>query len=936
MGAGVRANLRTALRCAGGMAIAIMAMTHALAEGTGDELLPTGQTITPLAPPGAVFQHLNAGTEGKAEDEVSQAVTSVTSPDGHTLLVLTSGYNLRFGSDGKKIPEASTEHILLFDISAGPPKPVQSLHVANADGGIAFAPDGRHFYVGGGSDDVLHVFALGDKGWAQEGTPIALGHKAGNGIKQAPSAAGVAVSADGAAAVVADRYNDAVTIVDTAARKVTAELDLRPGRIDPVQHGVPGGEDPDWVAIKGNDTAYVSSQRDRQVVVIALAAPAHVAARIKIDGTPNRMVVSPDGALLYVAADNSDTVAVIDTATNAVRETIAVAAPPGVLARRDHEHGAAPNGLTLSSDGATLYVSDGGTNAIALVPLDGAAPHHVAGLIPTGWYPNSVSLNSAGTMLYVINGRSDPGPNTGGCSHNRFDAAAAAKCQAANRYVLELSKAGLQSLPVPDAKTLAGLTATVARNDGFSTGPDPADTKLMDVLRSRIKHVIYVVKENRTYDQVLGDLKPGNGDPSLTLFGAAITPNEHDLAHRFVTLDNFHDVGEVSGNGWPWSTAARETDVGVKSIPMNYAGRGAAYDVEGTNRNINVALPTLEARRAADPATPDDPDLLPGTGDVAAPDGVTGGPGRGHLWDAALRAGLSVRNYGFFLDLLRYAPGQASPVPLDPDPFASKTVEAFPTDTALMTRTDPYFRGFDDRYPDFYREREWEREFAQFARQGNLPSLLLVRLMNDHMGSFADAIDGVNTPEKEVADNDYALGRLVEAVAKSRYKDDTLIFVLEDDAQDGPDHVDVHRSIAFVAGPYVKHGAVASRHYSTVNMLRTIEDVLGVPPLSLYDAYQRPMSDIFDLTLKSWSYDATPSAALKDTKLPLAMIRGDAGGERLASTHDAAWWAAATQGYDWSAEDKNDAGAFNRVLWSGLAGDRPYPDVASPEAPVTR
>jgi len=490
--------------------------------------------------------------------------------------------------------------------------------------------------------------------------------------------------------------------------------------------------------------------------------------------------------------------------------------------------------------------------------------------------------------------------------------------------VLQRSQAGFLALPVPQAEDLRQLTDTVAANNGFARVPDSDDTKMMAALHARIKHVIYIVKENRTYDQVLGDLGRGNGDPSLAIFGAKVTPNEHKLARQFVTLDNFYDSGEVSGEGWPWSTDARETDTGVKAMAMEYADRGQSYDVEGTNRNVNVALPTMAQRLAANPETPDDPDLLPGQADVGAPDGPAGEEDRGHLWDDALRAGLSVRNYGFYCDLERYSLKNKSPLPLDRDPAASKTIVAYPAGAGLQNITDPYFRSFDNKFPDFWREREWAREFAHYVARRNLPGLMLVRFMHDHTGEFEHAIDGVDTPEVQVADNDYAVGKLIETVAKSRYRNSTLIFVVEDDAQDGPDHVDAHRSIAFVAGPYVKQGAVVSARYSTVNMLRTIEDVLGMSPMDLNDAYQAPMRAVFDLKQAHWHYEAVASPLLADTKLPLAKTRL---GASVPRPHDARYWAEKTKGYDWSQEDRIPAAAYNRVLWAGLAGQRPYPTV---------
>jgi YVTN family beta-propeller protein len=893
-------------------------------DGTA-QMLPTGQRITPTGATGALFQQLDPDLAAYPSFRAGMAVTTVASHDGKTLLILTSGFNRLSDKAGKEDVAASNEYVFVFDIANRSPRKLQVVPVPDTDVGLAFAPDDRHFYVSGGVDDNLHIFAKAHDRWQEDGAPIALGHKHGLGIITRPSAAGLDVSADGKKIVIADRHNDAITIVDPVTHKVTAELDLRPGKNDPARHGVAGGEYPDWVSIKGNDTAFVSSERDREVVQVDISGAPHIAARIPVQGSPNRMVLNADQSLLYVAADNSDLVSVIDTKTAMMIETIPVAAPPGTFANAQHFKGATPNSLAISPDGGTLYVTDGGDNALSIIRLGGTAPHYVAGLVPTGWYPNSVS--AAGDMVYVVNGRSDPGPNPNGCYHPNPDKAKTAACDARNRYILQLSQAGFLSFPAPTAQDLGTLTDTVAANNSFKLARNPADEKLMSELQRRIKHVIYIVKENRTYDQILGDLDRGNGDASLAMFGKAVTPNEHALAKAFVTLDNFMDAGEVSGNGWPWSTDARETDAGVKAIPMDYAQRGQSYDVEGTDRNINVAIATTAERRVADPISPDDPDLLPGTGDVGAPDSTSGDVGHGHLWDAALAAGLTVRNYGYHCDGARYELKHPNFIPLERDPFKSKMVMAYASDTALMGLTDPYFRSFDTKYPDFYREREWAREFAGYIAHKNLPALSLVRFMEDHTGEFGHAIDGVNTPEAQVADDDYAVGLLVEAVSKSPYRDSTLIVVIEDDAQDGPDHVDPHRSIAFIAGPYVKHGALISTRYSTVNILRTIEDVLGIEPLTLNDAYQRPMSDIFDLKAKVWSFTATPSPALLATQLPIPHRHADARAQHFAFAHDAKYWAAQTRGYDWSQEDKIDAANYNRVLWTGLVGAKPYPVV---------
>jgi YVTN family beta-propeller protein len=902
----------------------------------GATLLPTGQYLTPTAAPGSTFRALNPGLKDFPDFTVGQALSEAISPDRRTLLVMTSGYNYQADPvTGAYLPADSHEYVFVFGLDKGVATQKQVLQVPNTYTGIAFAPDGAHFVVAGGIDDNVHTFTLSGSTWSEAGTPIALGHtKGGLGLAQSPLAAGIAVTADGKRAVVADMYNDSITVVDLAGRSVIADLDLRPGRSGG-QQGTPGGEYPYSVQIAGNSTAYVSSMRDREIVVVDLEGSApSVSARIAVKGNPLKMVLSKSGKRLYVGEDNTDVVSVIDTQSNRVVETIPVVAPAGLLDSVGKWRGASPNGLALSPDEDRLYVTDRGTNAVAVVALKGER-HGTVGLIPTGWYPSDVAVGAAGKTLYVINSKSVPGPNPGNCLGY------GAPCQPGspikqvvqNEYILNLAKAGFLVVPTPSGETLDALTERVAKNNAFDGGDaDARDDSVMDALRERIHHVIYIVKENRTYDQILGDLRVGNGDPALAEFPRKTTPSLHALAEQFVTLDNFFDSGEVSGNGWPWSTSARESDHSAKMLPVNYAGRGGSYDWEGTNRNVNVGL-TGVARIAADPllAAPTlfpsgpDPDLFPGVGNPAAPDGPDGEVQQGYLWDAALRHGLSVRNYGFFIDLTRYSSATGPlQIPKDRAPFADGIAQATAANPNLVPLTDVYFRGFDDAYPDFYREQEWEREFEKYVAGGDLPALSLVRLMNDHTGSFSSAIDGVDTPELQIADNDYAVGRLVEALARSPYAKDTLVFIVEDDAQDGPDHVDAHRSVMYVAGPYVKQGALVSRHYTTVNLLRTITDVLGIGHLSLFDAHQPPMTDAFDLHQKDWDFKALASGLLKSTMLPLPHDAQYAS-ELLKPTHLASYWIDRTRELDFDAEDRNDAAAYNRVLWAGLMGRKAYP-----------
>jgi hypothetical protein len=286
-----------------------------------------------------------------------------------------------------------------------------------------------------------------------------------------------------------------------------------------------------------------------------------------------------------------------------------------------------------------------------------------------------------------------------------------------------------------------------------------------------------------------------------------------------------------------------------------------------------------------------------------------------------------VRDYGFYVDTTRYGFPQTSAygITLAHDPASAGTQTAFSTNAALAPYTDPYFRGWDPTYPDYWRYTEWAREFDTRYANGpdEMPNLSLVRLMNDHTGNFATAIDGVNTPELQQADNDYAVGLLVQRISESRYKDDTLVFVIEDDSQDGPDHVDSHRTVAFVAGAWVKQGAVVSTEYNTIDFLRTIEEVLGVPPLNLNDALAAPMADVFTTTPQAWRFTAVPSAQLYNTQLPLPPK--PTGLVVPKPLHDAAWWAKATAGIDFASADSMDFGVYNRITWTGVMGDQPYP-----------
>ena len=897
------------------VSVVVVASIHAQVPITQVMNVPNiGEQITPLAPRGARFTYLNPGLSAYPDHVVGQAASAVSSLDHRTLLILTTGDYGIYKPNGSADTAASTDWVFVFDTTTPVPVQKQAIQVPNTYNGIVFDPSGQTFYVAGGRNDNVHIYTLTQGLWVEAtSSPIALGHKSQAG-GVVPEAAGIAITADGTKLVVTNYENDSISVLTKSggAWSKTADLDLRPGVIDSTKSGTPGGEYPFWVTIRGNSTAYVSSIRDREIDVVDIASPTPTLTnRVKLKGEPLKSTLNASQSILYVAEDQTDSVAAIDTASNTLAAEVSVAAPAGILsASRSSLSGNNTNSVTVSPDQTTLYVTNGNTNNVAVVNaamLQSGNP--VLGLIPTGMYPTSVVVSGNGQFLYVVNGKSPAGPNADHCKGgiSTLPNLTAAGCNASNQYSLQMIKAGLQFIPLPRGPELGALTTQVAINNHYASVESSSAAATMDFVASKIKHVIYIIKENRTYDQVLGDVASANGDPALTEFPASITPNFHNLARNFVTLDNFYDASEVSYDGWAWSTGMIAPDVVIRQTPVNYSFRGGlSYDSEGDNRNINLVSRTG--------TNASDPNVLPGPTDFAAPDGPDHEINTGYIWDQAIRAGLTVRNYGFFVDNI----GNAVAFPAN-----TSTPQVHPANAVLAANTDIYFRGFDQNNADYYLYQEWAREFdANYANSG-FPALTLLRLPHDHTGSYSTALANVNTPELQVADNDYSVALVIDKIAHSKYADSTLIFVIEDDAQNGGDHVDAHRSTAFIVGPYVRQGAVVSTQYNTINFLRTIERVLGLTPVHLTDSVAQPMADVFDTSQASWTYTAVPSPMLYNTTLPLP---AKAAGLRIPKpVHNANYWARATIGMDFSKEDRVDPIAFNRVLWRGLKGSQMYP-----------
>ncbi len=978
--------------------IAIANDTPVGGQQFGNSLLPTGQSITPIAAPGSRFQRLPTGLRADGTADANGAVTTALSPDGTALLIVTTGYNTYFYDTNSnpiehvvldpvtglpsKVSTINAESIFVFDVRHNKPVMVQRIEQPDTYHGLAWDPSGQRFYVSAGNDDRVYIYKAAssaatsaDASYVPDAPFMLLGHNShqkqplptydGGIFSTTPMApllvasglgptsaltAGIAVSPDGGLLAAANLQDDSLSLVDTLTRKVVREVHFfTPGGTKAI------GEMPYWTAITvnpggGPKEVYVTSERDGQVLGVDPTTGTFKI--IKLGGEPGRLLLSSDGSRLYVANPDLDEVEEIDTVHDALLRRLSVARPGDIF------RGSSPNSLALSPDGATLYVTLGGENALAVIDM---ASGTVRGRIPTGWAPSSVSVSGDGTTLFVINTKTNSGPSNYEISLK--DDSEILPPNGLDGYVLGLEKAGLLTIPVPDQSTLDALSAKVDANNGFANrgSTDP----MMAFLHSHIKHVIYVLKENRTYDQVLGDMPQGNGDPSYVEFPQPVTPNHHGLAARFALLDNFYDAGDVSGDGWNWTFQGHANDYTNKTVPVGYgnasvygnsglAGSTLPFDWNGDPRNIGVALPdttkgvrsqaTVRITTLLDPTLQSS--IEPGPKDITASVGAdVDKPGStatgGYIWDTVLRAGKSLRHYGVYTEEDYYFNGSPVYLPIVRDAFKEKALQSVPVRPALIGRTDPWSRGWDLDTPDQYRFEEWQREFNGYVAHNNLPDFELVLFMMDHFGNFTSNVAHLDTPTRQIASNDYAIGQLVEAVSHSPYWADTAIFILEDDAQDGPDHVDSHRSVVQVISAYTNPGAVIHTNYNTVNVVRTIEDILGVRYLGMNDANALPMSDVFTTTPDLSPYSAIIPGVLCKRPVDPALVPGCAtpGAVKTAAVeelHDGSWWAAATQGFDFHHPDRIDPRRFNEILWQGLRGDAPYPGVTAAAGAAVR
>ncbi|MFC5648040.1 bifunctional YncE family protein/alkaline phosphatase family protein [Paenibacillus solisilvae] len=680
--------------------------------------------------------------------------------------------------------------------------------------GVVFSPDGKTLYASASGNDKIRVFQF-NNGTLTEQSPILM--KDANNTKFYPQ--GLAITPDGKFLYTANNLNNSVS-----------RIDLTTGQI---QGTTPVGQAPYTVLLSNDGSTLYASNWGESSITVLNAKDLSVKKTVAVGLHPNALAENPVNGFIYAANADSDNVSVVDPNQQQVVQTISLSP------YRNAPSGSTPNALTVSKDGKTLYVANAGNNDIAVVDLGNGTSRHsspsVKGLIPTAWYPTGVYLTDDGKQLMVLNAKGlGAGPNP------------------QHQYIGNMIQGTMSFIDVPNDQQLKKYSKQVDDNNPvYDPKRDKKSEKNSPIPRSAaqespIKHVIYVIKENRTYDQVLGDLGKGNGDPSLTQFGKQVTPNLHKLANQFVTLDNFYADGEVSEQGHPWMDQAISNDYSEKSWLAHYSSRKAGTDDEATKVS------------------------------------------QGYLWNNAMNSGVSFRDYGELVN------------------FDQKTGIATPRDPSMGNNLDPQYPSFNFKVSDVQRVDEWAKEFKQFEQNGNLPQLEMMLLPNDHTEGTTP---GHPTPSAYVAQNDLALGKLVDIVSHSKYWKDTAIFVSEDDAQNGADHVDAHRTEALVISPYTQIGKVDSTLYDQMSMYRSIEMILGMKTMTQFDASAIPMLNAF-----SNRPNFAPYSVVQPT-YPLDAINGQN-----------APMAEVSKQMDFSQPDAADNDKLNRAIWLATKGNQPYPE----------
>ncbi len=883
--------------------------------------LPTGKSLT-LPVPGYV-----ARTN-------SFPATIAVSPDGRYAALLNQGYGTQEAGARQSIGILDLSNNQLHDFPDDRLSDEESTRQSYFIG-LAFSSDGKHLYASMGSitdpngekptstGNGIAVYKFADGQVTPERfikiapQKLAEGKEVAFGLRKTPAGtalpypAGFAVlpGANGDRLLIANNLSDNVALLDVASGKVEKSFDLSRSQY------IPSAYPYTVIANRAGTKAWVSLWNTASVAELNLES-GKVARWIQLaeptnpDASsphPTTMALSPNEMALYIALSNADRVVVVGLDSGVV-----------VRAFDLKMSGAVPQAIAVSKDDERIYIASGSLDAVAVfdtrygsVGFEGH-PAPAKGFIPTEWYPSALAIVGNDLLIATAKGESS-GPN------NMQGKLKGERKRKEHPYIPTLIGGSIARLSLADIdKKLAAYTKQVEEDnllhsDGgkleFAGGGNP------------IRHVIYVLKENRTYDQILGDLPVGDGDKSLTMYGADITPNEHKLALQFGVLDNFFDSGEVSGDGHIWSTASTTTDYNEKIWPIGYRSKERTYDADGTVADelpLEQGIPDID-----DPAT-------------------------GFLWDNLAKHNLTYRIYGEFIHAT-WCKSQKVASPKEGTPSADsascpvgdiKKGDALPsnlgnprggpspwpwpvpqlkrmrpTKAALRDHYDPQFPDFNTDYPDQLRADEFLREFDEFVKaKGSakeLPQFTLLYLPNDHTGGTRA---GKATPQANVADNDLALGRVVDAVSHSPYWDDTAIFVLEDDAQDGADHVDAHRSIAFVISKYAPRKPqpfVDHNFYTTVSMIHTMESLLGLPAMSLFDAHAPLMTPVFAGPGTQPPYRADDKN-LRNGLLYAVNAKKAAGAKESSQMN-------------FSRPDAADAKTLNAILWRNAKRDAPMP-----------
>lgn len=755
------------------------------------------------------------------------------SPAGKSLLLGDLPLNIAVSPSKKFLAVInngqSTQSVFFFD--ARKHRLLDSVVIAKSWLGLAFSDDEKSLYVSGGNDNWILQYAVKNNKLVLRDT-IVLGKPWPEKI----SPAGIALDDNRHLLYVVTKENSSLYIIDLLRHAIVRRFPL-------------GGEGYTCLLSPEKKELYISCWGCDTLRIFDTQKQNFTAA-VAVGDNPNDMCVTKNGKFLFVANANDNSVSVIDLAIRRVVETLGAALFP------DSPSGSTTNSVALSDNDKTLYIANADNNCLAVFDVQTPGQSKSKGFIPTGWYPTCARV--AESNIFVANGKgfssmANPyGPNPAKrnqrVAYQHGDSSKPMQVQ----YIAGLFRGTMSVIQEPDEKALRRYSEAVYANTPYNKEQqssahgeegNPIPRNVGDP--SPIKYVFYVIKENRTYDQVLGDMPEGNGDTSLVLFGERITPNQHALAREFVLLDNFYVDGEVSADGHNWTMGAYATDYLEKTWPTSYGGRGGLYDAEGRRAVANNKL---------------------------------------FLWDLCKARGISYRTYGEFTD--NYKPN----IPVLENHFC------------------PYYTGWDQTVRDTTRFFQWKREFDSLLAAHSVPQLSTLRFINDHTEGLRK---NRPTPFAHAADNDAAVGLFVEYLSKSPIWNESVVFIVEDDAQNGPDHVDAHRSTAYVAGGFVKRTFVDHTPYTTSSILRTIELILGLPPMSQYDAAATPMRRCFASHIDSTPFRAVPPAIdLNETNVAVNI------------------WQQQSEAFDFTMEDSAPDKEFNEVLWIAVKGESvPFPSI---------